>query len=754
MVVAGVAAAVLGGVFVQGAAHASPPPAHDGTSTKAANRGIDDLPDAKNAQRRADRKEALERVLRGKLKTEKRGSSRVAKLGAHRYAELQAQRTDQIFTMLCEFGDKTDPRTGGSAGPVNNRIPEPDRTVDNSTYWVKDFNQQHYKDMFFGQGEESFADFYDKQSSGRYGVAGDVSNWVTVPYNESRYGSNEISESDGYWNFVKDCANAWFDDQKAQGKSDADIKAYLAQFDQWDRYDYNGNGNFDEPDGYIDHIQLIHAGEGEEAGGGAEGADAIWSHRWAAFPIDQVGPDSNKAGGTQIGDTGMWVRDYTTEPENGGLGVFAHEFGHDLGLPDLYDTQGGENGTGFWTLMSSGSWLNHGADSIGTTPGYMGAWEKLQLGWLDYAVATSKSRSRHTLGIAERTTANPQALVVVLPQKKVVTKYNTPASGSYEWWSGAGDNLNSMMSRSLDLTGQTEATLTVKSWYDTEEGFDFGYLEASTDGGATWEQVGDPFSGSSDGKWTDLTYDLGAYAGKQVDLRFRYSSDGGVHGAGVFLDDFKVTAGSTTVFSDDVESGTNGWTANGFTRMTGTDTQMKGRYYLAENRQYVDYDTTLQAGPYMFGHAHSKPNWVQRFPYQNGLLVTYWDETQDNNDTSQHPGHGLILPVDAHAKPITFTDGSLLNNRRQPFDATFGVERTDPLQLSNEVQVGNHWQVVVASVPAQPGVQVFDDSKPNAYWSAKNPQNSVKLAGIGVQVKVLSQTSGGKTMKVAVSPAG
>ena len=68
--------------------------------------------------------------------------------------------------------------------------------------------------------------------------------------------------------------------------------------------------------------------------------------------------------------------------------MFAHEFGHDLGLPDLYDTAGGDNGTGFWTLMSGGSWLNHGTDSIGTTPGYMGPWEKLQLGWLDYKVAT------------------------------------------------------------------------------------------------------------------------------------------------------------------------------------------------------------------------------------------------------------------------------------------------------------------------------------------------------------------------------
>lgn len=51
-----------------------------------------------------------------------------------------------------------------------------------------------------------------------------------------------------------------------------------------------------------------------------------------------TGPADNKLGGTQIGDTGIWVGDYTIQPENGGLGVYAHEYGHDLGLPDHYDT--------------------------------------------------------------------------------------------------------------------------------------------------------------------------------------------------------------------------------------------------------------------------------------------------------------------------------------------------------------------------------------------------------------------------------
>ncbi|MGR5913425.1 immune inhibitor A domain-containing protein [Bacillus pacificus] len=52
------------------------------------------------------------------------------------------------------------------------------------------------------------------------------------------------------------------------------------------------------------------------------------------------------------------AHDYTIEPEDGAVGVFAHEFGHDLGLPDEYDTK--YTGTGSpveaWSLMSGGSW--------------------------------------------------------------------------------------------------------------------------------------------------------------------------------------------------------------------------------------------------------------------------------------------------------------------------------------------------------------------------------------------------------------
>ena len=103
----------------------------------------------------------------------------------------------------------------------------------------------------------------------------------------------------------------------------------------------------------------------------------------------------------QIGDSDYWVGKYTIQPENGGVGVFAHEYGHDLGLPDLYDYTGGENSTGFWTLMSSGSWLSQNDYRHRLRAAHMGVWEKFQLGWLNYEVAFAGSKSEHKMGPAD-----------------------------------------------------------------------------------------------------------------------------------------------------------------------------------------------------------------------------------------------------------------------------------------------------------------------------------------------------------------
>jgi len=740
----------------------------------------DDLKSPLSEKQRALREKATQQLIKGTAKIETKGGQRVINVGG-KYVQYAVSREESVFTILSDFGTVAKSSvTGGSAGPLNNQIPAPDRvwggtsgtaTDDNSTNWTASFDRDHFQNLMFGTGE-SFKDFYLKQSNGRFLAKGDVSEWVTVPYNEASYGSNSISDAQGAWPFIEDTATAWYDAQVAAGKSSAEIKAYLAQFDKVDRYDYNNNGNFNEPDGYIDHFQAIHAGEGEEAGGGAQGADAIWSHRFYVNSTDvgASGPAGNFGGGTQIGNTGMWIGDYTTEPENGGLGVFSHEFGHDLGLPDLYDTAGGDNGTGFWTLMSGGSWLNRGDDSIGTTPGYLGAWGKLQLGWLDYTQVNYGTNAVVRLGPANLAGKLPQAVLVNLPDKSVTTDYNKPNTGVFEWWGGSADSLSNTLTRTVDLSAASTSA-TVSSWakYDIEKGFDYLYGEVSTDG-VTWSKVGAPgaapvdfpiggVSGGAldeDGKpaygksiWVPISYDLSDYKGmSNVQFRFRYVTDGGLHFAGPFLDDLKLTLDGavTPIWTDDVESGVNGWTAKGFTRMGGSVTKDVSSFYLAENRVYSGYDAALKTGPYNFGFASTQPDWVERFPYQNGLLVWYSDGACTDNNTIDHAGCGQALPVDARPAPVMLDATHRLGNRRQGFDATFGQEATDAVTF--------HRNGVPAVVPSQPAIPTFDDSDPNRYWTALNPMASTKVAGSGTKISVLSTSANGDQMTVQVRTKG
>ncbi|MEV0648528.1 immune inhibitor A domain-containing protein [Phytomonospora sp. NPDC050363] len=689
-------------------------------------------------QRKMD---AVSAVVGGEAAIQSRGESRGVQLPDGTWVQWGTPKTEKILNFLVEFGDQISDH-GGEAGPRVNEIPEPDRTKDNSTAWAPDHSREYFEEMLFSKKGPSMTDFYLKQSTGRYTVTGAVEDWVTLPFNEARYGNN-TNESEGYGAFLADTAQAWYDAQIAAGKSVAEIRDHLAEFDVWDRYDYDADGDFDEADGYIDHFQAIHAGEGEEAGGGAQGEDAIWSHRWFA-QSNLPGPAWNPGGGVPIGDTGLWLGDYTTEPENGGLGVFAHEYGHDLGLPDLYDTQGGTNGTGFWTLMSSGSWLNPGKNAIGDVPGYMGPWEKFFLGWLDYdMVDLDDNLSFSLLGAAGGTSAFKEATLVNLPPVTVVKEYTKPSSGSYEWMGGDGDDINAALTRDIDLTGATSASLSAKVRLDTEEGYDYFFAQVSTDNGGTWQVLGDKLDGDNGG-FADVSFDLSAFAGQNIKFRYRYTTDSNTHGTGVFIDDVVLTVDGAAAWTDDVENGDNGWTAYNWTRTTGTEEQSRARFYLVENRQYTGYDKGLKTGPYNFGFGNTAPDWVERYKYQDGALIWYVDTTQGDNNVSVHPGQGLVLPVDARPAPLFWANGTTkLGNRIQTFDATFGNAKTDKTTL--------HLNGVEKVIPASSGIPVFDDSDPLRYWRADNPQNSVKVAGEGVKIRIIWDGSALLPMLISVT---
>ncbi|TIC88323.1 M6 family metalloprotease domain-containing protein [Nocardioides sp. GY 10113] len=753
--VAGIGALAVQGTLGVGPANAEPEPLKPAAPPDAASARSDNLSSPLSDKQSAERTRAQEMVLSGEATP--KGKNQVVKIAPGQYVELARADEDSIFSVLAEFGDQESPYgilKGGAEGPQHNQIPEPDRSVDNTTIWEPDFSQGYYEDLLFSEepGAVSMRNYYDEMSSGAYSVNGDVTDWVQVPYRAAHYGRDwcgSITCGQTTWWFVRDSVNAWYQRALAEMGSVQAVDDYLAKFDVWDRYDYDSDGNFDEPDGYIDHFQSIHAGVGQETGGGTYGDDAIWSHRWyvqltgigSGGPT--VGGQTVPFGGVQVGNSNLWIGDYTIEPENGGVGVFAHEFGHDLGLPDLYDTSGNtggaENSTAFWTLMSSGSYGNTGKpeDGIGGEPTHMGNWEKQQLGWLDYDVVRYGEKRTLNLGPAEHRTKKSQGAFVLLPDKEVPLELGDPYEGDQYYYSGSGNDLDVSMTTSVTVGA---GALTAHARYDIETDWDYAYLTVngdpvatnlSTDADPNGQNFGSGITGSSGDTWVELTADLSAYAGQTVDLGFRYWTDGAVVGDGFQVD--AITLDGTPIGTAETDEG---WTFDGFRTTTGSEEQSFFNAYVLSSRQYLGSDDALRTGPYNFGFTSTMPDWVEHFSYQDGLLIDYWDTSYSDNNVGDHPGGGLLLPVDAHPDRLYWDDGTMMRPRIQSYDSTFGTERTDAYTL--------HLDGVPTRIPSQPAQRVFDDTK--SWWSGGSAPGRYQPGWVGVDVPKT-----GTTVKVAGS---
>ncbi|TKA13458.1 hypothetical protein FCI23_01840 [Actinacidiphila oryziradicis] len=280
--------------------------------------------------------------------------------------------------------------------------------------------------------------------------------------------------------------------------------------------------------------------------------------------------------------------------------------------------------------------------------------------------------------------------------------------------------------------------------------------EVSADGGSTWTPLdgttgGSPVPRDGSGKpaltgtvdaYQDLVYPLDAYAGQPVKLRFRYQTDGGVAQKGFTADAITLTADGSALVTDGAEDGDNGWTTGGFSRVGASFSDEYPQYYIAENRQYVSYDKTLAVGPYNFGFSSTRPNWVEHFPYQNGLLISLWDTSRTDNNTSVHPGSGEILPIDAHAVPETWSDGTVMRNRYQSYDSPFSLSRTDAVTL--------HKDGVAAKIKSKPGNPVFDDHRGRYYYPGSNPTGGVQVSDTNTRIKILWEARDGSDIIVQV----
>jgi hypothetical protein len=158
-----------------------------------------------------------------------------------------------------------------------------------------------------------------------------------------------------------------------------------------------------------------------------------------------------------------------------------------------------------------------------------------------------------------------------------------PHSGTYALWSNKNDESDMTLTHSFDLTSYSgPLTLNYWTWYDIENGWDYVYLEASTDG-ENWKILTTPsgtnmdpqgsnfdwgYTGYSGGKptpvWINEMVDLSQYAGQNLTLRFEYVTDSNVTGEGFLLDDLSIPE---IGYSNDFETDTAGWQADGWARI-------------------------------------------------------------------------------------------------------------------------------------------------------------------------------------------
>ncbi|MCU7556234.1 immune inhibitor A [Macrococcus capreoli] len=629
-------------------------------------------------------------------------------------------------------------------------------TKEESDMFYEDYPMSHYQDMVFnpngyegpnGENLVSMQQYYNNQSGGSYGLDGKVHGWYTAKHEAAYYGGN-YPDADGSDHRPKELV------KEALEAAAKDPNVNLDEYDQWDRYDLDGDGIYNEKDGIVDHVMIIHASPGEDAGGGRLGSDAIWSHRWS-LDFDEKGEPytipGTKSGLDKFGGK-LAVIDYTIQPEDGAAGVFSHEFGHDLGLPDEYDTiySGKGEPVSFWSIMSSGSWAGKipGTEPSGFDP-YMkemlqdfhgGNW---QTGSEVDIKDISSTPQEFLLDEASSKGTNNDAVKVSLPDK--VTNVVTPKSGSKLYHSGSDNDLENTLSTSVDLTNAKSGELTFDAWYDIEKGFDYAYVQASTDG-EKWTNlegnitnnddpensganIGNGIDGQSNG-FVAAKFNLDQFAGKKVNLRVLYKTDGGYIAPGLYLDNLKVTADGKEVLSDGAED-TPKVELNGFKVSDGK--KYSKNYYLLQWRSHNKIDGGL-------AHIKRGDGFLNFNP---GLVVEYVDESFTDNHVGKHPGEGFVGVVDADQNALVWEGegAGVASTQWQMHDAAFSLTNEAPLKIA----LDDNTSLVDKSIVANP---LFDDSKD--YTNKAQPHAGKILPKHGLKVKVVGEAKDKSAAKVIV----
>jgi M6 family metalloprotease-like protein len=274
--------------------------------------------------------------------------------------------------------------------------------------WPKGYEASRYHELLFDKSSSSVREYYRESSYGTFDFNGEVIGPVRVDGAMRDY-TYDRQDPNG--------ARVRVLIEKAVRAASKKVK--LKDFDTHDTRGRKGK------DGIIDHLLLVYA----EQSGKFDGFSPIWPHRGSLdFEVDGV-----RVGGYLILNHGAR------------LGVYVHELGHDLGIPDLYDRDYSSHGAGDWCTMASGSWMGEAE-----RPVQMSAWAKIRLGWITPTVISKPVQGLKVPSSSERPFAlkipvgeiDSREYFLVENRRKVGFDAMIPAEGLLVWHidEAKGDN--------------------------------------------------------------------------------------------------------------------------------------------------------------------------------------------------------------------------------------------------------------------------------------------------------------------------
>ena len=651
-------------------------------------------------------------------------------------------------------------------GPLAGEIPPPPST-DNFTVWYSPTlytsDASWYEKMIFGyegvgrvrmdltdpdDGQPGIdlegvtvQDYYDNVAGeDNVYITGTVGGWVTVPHSEGYYGA-DICRTGGHGGgagvpvaqLVVDAVDV-FSATNPTYYTDTSAAAFWPQFDAND-------------DGILDTFWVIHAGMGQEAGGGEQGTFSIWSHssdlrNYADWEGDGYKIYEGDPGTT---DDDIYVGPYTMQPENAEVGVFSEEFGHNFfGLPDLY-TLDASNSIGDWNIMSGGAWMGWLG---GTRPASMPLWFKMiaafdnggtpmPVNWQEPMVTRSYTDTMGdvTIGQLEKTPDGVNKGVRVdLPD--YTEEIGNEAGTGKAAYSGTGrDQTDITLEREIDLTAVVSGVLTMDSYWNIEEDWDYGYVMVNgmpiedmdgvtTDYDPNGNNLGNGLTGSGSGV---LRFDLSSYVGDTITLTIRYKTDAAVTNPGWWVDNVALDGTLLDNFEGATTPGTfPGWTNSDPGWFVVPTSETYQRYYLVEWRAKTKYDQMIHKTAYIHNYSdETHGDVVSRIPYNMPAALLYYRDTKYGSTYAMRPNAGdppsygskyQLLIVDQNWEPVRIFSGTVgspsayegyWTGRISSYDSGLTLQDTDAFTIPRYYGMPD---VPAQTYPSKAAVTKFNDA--------------------------------------------